>query len=209
MSHPLFFTLDGVDGAGKSTQIDLFVEWLRENRHEVVSCRDPGTTELGERLRQIVLESADVDIHPQCETLIYMAARAQLVEEIIRPALAEGKVVVSDRFLLANVVYQGYGFSLDIEQLWQVGRFATGEIEPTKTFVLDLDVDTAQARRQGTADRMERRDRDYFQRLRQGFLTEAQRQPERIYVIDANRSIAEIQSEIRRVASAVLPRNSS
>ena len=204
-SDALFFTFDGVDGAGKTTQIGLFVDWLRSLGHDVLTCRDPGTTAVGEKLRAIVLESTDeTPISPNSETLIYMAARAQLVQEIIRPALAEGKVVVSDRYLLANVVYQGYGFGLDVDQLWTVGDFATGRLNPTRTLLLDMDVTAAAARRQGKADRMEKRDVEYFERLRQGFLTESKRRPQEISVIDASQSIEKIHQDIRDAVGPLL-----
>jgi dTMP kinase len=195
---PPFFTFDGVDGAGKSTQIELFVQWLKSLGHNVVTCRDPGTTAVGEKLRSILLESTDeTPISPRSEALIYMAARAQLVHEIIRPALEAGKVVVSDRFLLANVVYQGYGFGMDVNSLWRVGDFATGELNPTKTILLDMDVSAAAARRTGKADRMEKRNLEYFEKLRAGFLTESKRRPDEIAVIDASQSIERIHQDIQ------------
>ncbi len=204
MSVSRFFSFDGVDGVGKSTQIQLCIDWLRAAGHEVVACRDPGTTPLGEQLRQIVLQGHEMRISPECETLIYMAARAQLVSEVIRPALEQGQIVMADRYLLANVVYQGYGFALDVDQLWAVGQFATGGLLPAMTIVLDLDVDAAAARRQGTADRMESRDRAYFDALRQGFLTEARRHPQSMAVVDAGRGVEEIQAEIRALLSPYL-----
>jgi dTMP kinase len=197
MPKPLFFSIDGLDGVGKSTQIRLFTQWLRDRGHTVITCRDPGSTRLGEQLRAIVLGTIDTPIDPRSETLLYMAARAQLVHEVIRPALNAGHVVVSDRYLLANVVYQGYGFSLPVDLLWQVGEFATGGLVPDKTICLDLDVDAAKARRKGAADRMEQRDTAYFQRLREGFLTEARRQPDRVAVVDAQGEIADVQQSIR------------
>ena len=109
----MFISFDGVDGVGKSTQTELFVEWLREQGQTVVTCRDPGSTELGERLRTLVLKASDIKIDAESEMLLYMAARAQLVAEVIQPALAAGQFVVSDRFLLANVVYQGHAAGLD------------------------------------------------------------------------------------------------
>src|SRR5437868_6589400 len=121
----MFFSFDGIDGVGKSTQLELFVQWLRESGRDVVSCRDPGSTELGEAIRKILLADFETPIARRSEMLLYMAARAQLVEQVIRPALARGQVVVCDRFLLANVVYQGYAGGLDVETLWNVGRVAT------------------------------------------------------------------------------------
>ena len=151
MSQSLFLSVDGVDGTGKSTQIQLLVKWLEEQGRKVVTCRDPGTTQIGEQLRALVLGQTDQEtqIGARSEALIYMAARAQLVEEIIRPALAGGQVVVADRFVLATVVYQGHGLQLGADELWVVGDFATDNLLPDKTIVLDLDVAAAAARRTG------------------------------------------------------------
>ena len=119
--------------------------------------------------------------------LLYMAARAQLVAEVIRPALAAGKIVISDRFLLANVVYQGYAGGLDVDELWRIGQTATGELEPTLTIVLDVSLEEAAKRLSRPLDRMERQGDEFNRRLRQGFLTESGRRPEQIVVIDAVR----------------------
>src|SRR5947209_2636738 len=146
MQGGLFLSLDGIDGTGKSTQCRLLAEWLREQGHEVVTCVDPGGTPVGQELRQIVLASRH-DLTPACEALLFMASRAQLVAEVIRPALDAGKVVVSDRFLLATIVYQGHAGGLDVEQLREAGRLATGGIEPARTIVLDLPAPAAAARR--------------------------------------------------------------
>ena len=139
----MFLSLDGVDGVGKSTQLALLVDWLSERQYRVESCRDPGSTELGEAIRQIVLHGLATPIHRTSEMLLYMAARAQLVEEIIRPALAAGKTVVCDRYLLANIVYQGYAGGLDVEELWSVGEVATGGLHPDLTILLDMEVRAA------------------------------------------------------------------
>jgi dTMP kinase len=135
-----------------------------------------------------------------------MASRAQLVEEVIRPALAAGKVVVSDRYLLANVVYQGHAGGLDVDLLWQVGRLSTGGLEPDRTFVLDLPLEIALARRGRPADRMESQPLEYHQRVREGFLAEARRRPERMTVIDARPSIDEVQAMLQRDVSKLLDR---
>ena len=193
----MFFTFDGIDGTGKSTQANLFCDWLKNQGKTVVHCRDPGSTKVGEQLREIVLQRGDLAIDARSETLIYMAARAQLVEEIIRPALAQGDFVVSDRYLLANVVYQAHGLGLDVDQIWEVGRFATGGLEPARTFLLDMDVAAARRRLQGDTDRMEERNMEYFQRVRDGFLAEARRQPDRIVIIAADGTENEVQDTIR------------
>ena len=133
----MFFCFDGVDGVGKSTQSRAFCQWLRELGRDVVSCRDPGSTELGEALRKIVLEDHGTPLHRRSEMLLYMAARAQLVEQVIRPALLAGKTVVSDRYLLANVVYQGHAGGLSAAQVWQVGEVAVDGLRPDLTLVLE------------------------------------------------------------------------
>ncbi len=177
MSGPWFLSFDGVDGGGKTTQIGKLADRLRSLGHQVVTCRDPGSTELGERIRDILLGSTDLAIGFRAEMLLYMSARAQLVEQVIRPALAAGQTVISDRFLLANVVYQGYAGGLDVPSLWQVGLTATGGLLPDLTFVLDIDPRRGAARRRGKADRLEQRSEEYFDQVRAGFRTEAQRDP--------------------------------
>ncbi len=206
-SNFLFFSFDGIDGTGKSTQLDLFCDWLRELGHDVVTCRDPGTTPLGEALREIVLRGT-MSIAVRSEVLMYMAARAQLVDEVLHPALQCGKTVVSDRYLLASVAYQAYGLGLKAEDIWSLGRFATDDVYPTLTFLLDISVELAADRLSSDPDRLEQRDQGYHERVRAGFLSEARNRAEsqsgRIAVIDANRSIDEIQKDIRQAASPFL-----
>jgi dTMP kinase len=201
----MFFSFDGIDGAGKSTQVRLFVEALRERGHDVVVCRDPGSTALGEKVRELLLNSGtETPIGTRSEMLLYMAARAQLVDEVIRPALAEGKVVVSDRYLLANVVYQGHAGGLEPDVIWDLGRFATGGIEPDIVFVLDIDPAAADKRFNRPLDRMENLGVEYRERLRKGFLREAERSGGRIHVVDASRDVAPIHADIWRMASKML-----
>lgn len=194
----MFISIDGGDGTGKSTQIELLGGWLRERELDVVACRDPGSTPLGEAVRAILLDRHDLDIHRRSEMLLYMAARSQLAEQIIRPALAAGKTVLSDRYLLANVVYQGYGGGLDVPTLWEVGRVATDGLIPDLTVVLDISPETTAARINRPLDRMEQQGDEFNARVRDGFLTEAARDPERIVVVDASGSIEAIQAEIRK-----------
>jgi dTMP kinase len=131
-----------------------------------------------------------------CEAFLFMASRAQLTAEIIRPALDSGRIVVCDRFLLANVVYQGHAGGLDPVQLYEIGMLATGGLEPDLTFVLDLPIEEALARRQGPPDRMESRDADFHARVRAGFRAEAKRRPERIILLDATQSIVRVHERI-------------
>lgn len=196
----MFYSFDGIDGVGKTTQIERFCQWLREQKQEVVFCRDPGTTALGEQLRQIVLSSDEqTKISPRSEMLIYMAARAQLVEEIIKPALAAGKTVVSDRFLLANIVYQGYAGGLSVEEVRTVGEVATDGISPDCTFLLDMNPSKALERLNRELDRVESRGDEYRNQLRTGFLAEAEIMGESVHVIDADREPDAIQAEIRAI----------
>jgi dTMP kinase len=200
----MFLSIDGGDGSGKSTQIELLCQWLRGQGRQVLACRDPGSTRLGEAVRDILLDRHDLDIHRRSEMLLYMAARAQLTEEVIRPALAAGKIVVADRYLLSNVAYQGYGGGLDVETLWAVGRAATGGLMPDLTLLLDMPADAAAARLNRRLDRMEQQGAAFHARVREGFLTEAARRPGEIVVIDAAGGIEQVQAEIRRAVEQAL-----
>jgi dTMP kinase len=199
----MFFSFDGIDGAGKSTQMQLFVDWLQARGLDVVTCRDPGSTLLGEQLRDILLHKSEIPICRRAEMLLYMASRAQLVDQLIQPALEQGKIVVSDRFLLANVVYQGHAGGLPVEDLWQVGQVATDRVTPARIFVLDMDVADAVRRRDREPDRMESQGREFMEGVRRGFLAEAQRRPE-IVVIDAARGIEAVQADIRAATQQLL-----
>jgi len=196
----MFISFDGIDGTGKSTQMGLLVEWLAARGQQVVQCVDPGSTQLGEAVRAILLDRHDLAIDRTSEMFLFMAARAQLVAEVIRPALAVGQTVVSDRFLLANVVYQGHAGGLDPAVLWQIGDVATGGLTPDVTILLDLPVAAADARINRQRDRMENRGVEYRERLRAGFLLEAQRRPE-IVVIDAGQSVEAVHAAIVRAVN--------
>lgn len=196
----MFFAFDGVDGAGKSTQIERFCRWLREQGRDVVVCRDPGTTPLGEKIRDLLLHRGNIAIDRRAEMLLFMAARAQLVEEVLRPALAAGKSVVCDRFLLANVVYQGHAGGLDPEVVRSVGAVTVAGILPDVTFLLDIDPQVAFERIGREHDHMEAQGLEYQQRVRDGFLREAKASPDTIFVIDAARDPDTIHAEIRTIA---------
>lgn len=192
----MFISLDGVDGGGKSTQIRLLEEFLSQHGNDVTTLRDPGGTRLGESVREILLHRHDISLEATAEMLLYMASRAQLVREQIRPALELGRTVISDRFLLANVVYQGHGGGLPVDEIWQVGRIATDGLEPDLTIILDLPVEIAMTRLGTEPDRLERRGLDYFSRVRNGFLTESRKLRNRVKVIDATDSIEAVHSQI-------------
>ncbi len=204
----MFFTFDGIDGVGKTTQMRLFCQWLEGQGADVVTCRDPGTTPLGERIRDVLLASDDqtLPIAARSEMLLYMAARAQLVDEVIRPALSAGATVISDRYLLANLVYQGYAGGLDVAEIRQVGQVATSGLTPDCTFLLDMSPTAARARMGDQLDRVESRGDDYREQLRCGFLKEASLSAGQIHVVDADRSVDEVQAELREIASEVMQR---
>jgi dTMP kinase len=199
----MFFSFDGLDGAGKTTQIDLFVEWLLGRGHEVVRCCDPGSTPLGEAVRALLL-GHDLRIDRTSEMLLFMAARAQLVDEIIRPALEQGKTVVSDRYLLANLVYQGHAGGLDVETIRSIGRAATRGCLPDLVFVLDMSPECAAGRIDRGRDRMESQGPEYDRRQRQGFLAEAARDPTHLVVVNAAREVAAVHADIRAAAERTL-----
>ncbi len=192
----LFLSLDGVDGAGKSTQVERLIAWFKQQGRVVISPRDPGSTALGEALREILLHRKEIPLSMTAEMLLYMASRAQLVREIIHPALAAGQVVIADRYLLANVVYQGCAGGENVEHIWQVGNIATGGLLPQLTIILDVPVEVALGRLSGGLDRLESRGQEYMQRVRDGFLQQAQRLGDAALVVDASQTPEEIHAAI-------------
>ncbi|MEM7476411.1 MAG: dTMP kinase [Planctomycetota bacterium] len=200
----LFLSIDGIDGCGKSTQMELLQQWLAEQGQELIRVREPGGTRLGESLREILLHKAEIPLVATSEMLMYMASRAQLVEEIIRPALAVGKTVLSDRYLLANIVYQGYGGGLEPKRIWSVGEIATGGLAPSHTFILDIEPEQALARLSSEKDRLESRGLEYMTRVREGYLKEAPKLGEAHSILDATQSIDSLQSEIRQTVGKLL-----
>ena len=200
----MFFSFDGTDGVGKSTQIELFKNWLANNGHEVLLCRDPGSTELRERLRDLLLKKHYIAIDRRSEMFLYMTARTQMVEEVIKPALAAGTTVICDRFLLANIVYQGHAGGMEADVIRQVGAVATDGIVPDLTFLLDMDVTHARGRMDRELDRIESQGLVYMEQVRQGFLAEAERFPQGIKVVDAAQDIDVIHQDIVQLAEAFL-----
>ena len=202
----MFFVFEGVDGSGKTTQLNRFVQWLIEQGHDVVTCKDPGSTELGEQLRAMLLGKHSTPIAMRTEMMMFTTARTQLVQEIVKPALAEGKTVVLDRFILSTVVYQGHAGRLDPNEILAINAIATEGLMPDLTFVLDLDINTSMKRLGDTLDRMESRGHEYFEQVRAGFIKEADRWPHAVEVVDASGTPEEIQAGIRQVTEAFLAR---
>jgi dTMP kinase len=197
----MFITLDGIDGGGKSTQVSRLCDFLRSAGHQVVAVRDPGGTPTGEAIRSLLLDS-DLSMNRRSEAMLFMAARGELVHRVISPAIQSGAVVVSDRFLLANVVYQSVASDsqdgdLLTEDLWRIGQWATGGLRPDITLLLDLPADVAMSRIDRPADRMESRGIEYLASVRQAFLCQLPHASLQTRVIDASQSPDQVHQSIR------------
>jgi dTMP kinase len=177
---------DGPDGSGKSTQMRRFLGACARTSPRVCEVREPGGTRIGERIREILLDRSNDEMKVRCEMLLYMASRAQLVEERIRPALLRGECVVADRFVSSTMAYQGTAGGLDLESIAQVGRIATGELTPDGVVVFDVDADAASRRLSPLLDRMEAKGRAFHARVREGYLEQARLWPHEYVVIDAS-----------------------
>ena len=205
MTPPRFIVLDGMDGAGKSSQIGPLAEWLASRGQSVTTCRDPGSTPVGDAIRAILLDRHDLQLAATAEMLLYMAARAQLVAEVVRPALERGEWVVSDRYLLSNVVYQGHAGGLDPAAIRAVGAVATGRLAPGLVLVLDVDLETAARRLDRPLDKLENRGDGYRQRLREGYRREAAADPAAIRLIDASGPATDVATAIRHAVADRFP----
>ncbi len=199
-----FISFEGSEGCGKSTQIRRFVDWLRAGGREVLVTREPGGTVVGEKIRHLLQHDPEAEaLTPEGELLLFAASRAQLVREIVLPALAAGIWVVADRFLDSTTVYQGVGRGLDPVAVRQINEFAVGAAVPDLTFLLDLDASTGHARALaasgGQHDRMESQPLAFFETVRRGYLDLARAEPERIAVVDASAGVEEVFASILRV----------
>lgn len=206
MSEGLFITLEGGDGVGKSTQAALLEEWLTGRGRTVVRTREPGGTDAGVEIREIVLHHRG-DIAPRAEALLYAADRAHHIATVVRPALSRGDIVVQDRYIDSSVAYQGAGRVLDAQQIRDLSLWAAEGLLPDLTILLDLDEDTARARLDSARtryDRLEAERSDFHARVRAGYLALAEQEPERFLVVDASSPVEEIAAEIRdRLAARV------
>jgi len=197
----LFISFEGGDGAGKSTQLALLAAWLREQGREVVTTREPGGTDLGRSVRELLLHGDDVD--ERTEALLYAADRAHHVTTLVRPALARGAVVLTDRYLDSSVAYQGGGRGLTAERVEELNLWAVDGLLPRLTVLLDLDPAQLPARLTGAPDRLERAGAEFHHRTRQAFLERAAAHPERFVVLDAARPVEEIAAEVRERVAAL------
>lgn len=191
MNKGLFITFEGADGCGKTTQMNLLKDYLIQNGYEVVLTREPGAKGLGEQLREILL-NYDGEVADRCESFLFLADRAQNIETIVIPAIKQGKIVLCDRHIDSTVAYQGYGRGLDLDEINSLNNIATGGIKPDLTYVFDVDVETSAKRVGDEKDRMESAGKEFFNRVRNGYLELAKKEPQRIKVIDSTRSIEEV-----------------
>jgi dTMP kinase len=198
MQRGLFITFEGTDGSGKTTQIKLAEEYMKKLDREVVLSREPGGTKVSELIRDLILSPENTGIVPLTETILYAASRAQHVEQLIKPALEAGKIVICDRFVDSSYAYQGGGRGVDLKIIADVNRIAIEGVIPDITFFLDIDPDVALQRRINAtgADRIEQENIDFHRRVYSGYKKMALLYPERIKTIDARRTIEEISSEV-------------
>jgi dTMP kinase len=201
----MFITFEGPEGSGKSTQLALLADYLRSQGHAVMTTREPGGTVIGDQIRACLHDVGNQAMTPATEILLYSASRAQLVAELIQPALQAGKTVLSDRFADSTIAYQGYGRGLDLDELAFITRFATGGLKPDLTLLFDLDVTCGLARRAEGGQEMNRMDLQtvaFHQRVRSGYHRLAATEPERWVILEAERPLELIQAEVRHLVAA-------
>lgn len=199
-----FITFEGSEGSGKSTHAKLLLKYLRNRRISAILIREPGSTKISERIRKVLLDPENKQMFDEAEMLLYMAARAQLVREIIWPELKKGKFVICDRFLDATICYQGYGGGLNINLIKLIGKFATSGVKPDLTFLLDIDVKEGLRRAGKYKDRIEQKTFSYHKRVRRGYLHLSKLEPKRIKIIPVARNRMKTQQAIRRFVDKLL-----
>lgn len=202
-SRGIFITLEGIDGCGKSTQTDLLMQKLDQEKISYIPVREPGGTAAGEAIRQVLLDNK-YDLSLQAELLLYMAARSEVTRQVIMPALKTGKIVICDRFADSTMAYQGYGGGADLGWIRSLNKQATCGTTPDLTILLDLPPEEAVKRRGGTADRMESKDIYFHRRVRAGYLEIACEEPQRLYTLDATGGIESIHAQIWHVVKSFI-----
>lgn len=201
----MFITFEGPDGGGKTTQVAMTVETLKARGHNVLLTREPGGTDIGNQIRHVLHDMKNQAMHPRTELLMYSASRAQIVEEVIKPQLAKGGLVICDRFFDSTYAYQGYGHGLDLNQLKQITEFATGGLKPDLTILLDIAPEDSLQRRLSSLDkggewnRLDAMALDFHKRVRDGYHALAAAEPKRWVVINAAQSVEKVQSDILAV----------
>jgi len=199
----LFISFEGPEGCGKTTQVRLLTDWLANEGFDVLATREPGGTRIGDQIRQVLLDPAHTEMSPAAEILLFSAARAQIVSQVIRPHLEDGGIVLCDRFADSTLAYQGYGHRLALDDLRVITRFATGGLIPDVTFYLDIPVEEGLRRKAGGDvvewNRMERKQLEYHHRVREGYLELTHLEPERWVVLNAADDVETIHRAILKV----------
>lgn len=203
MKKGLFITLEGADGCGKTTQLNLLKEYLTSRGYEIVVTREPGGKGLGEKLREILL-NYDGEVSDRCEAFLYLADRAQNIDTIIKPAINSGKIVLCDRHTDSSVAYQGYGREQNIENINMLNELAVNGVHPDLTIVFDIDTETSMARVGAEKDRLESAGIEFHKRVRNGYLEIAKKNPQRIKVVDASQTIEDVQRDVIKIIEGVL-----
>ncbi|HNT04943.1 MAG TPA: dTMP kinase [Anaerolineae bacterium] len=207
----MFITFEGPDGSGKTTQLHRLQGYLLKVGYPIVVLREPGGTDIGDQIRQVLHDPANVTMDPRAEVLLYSASRAQLTGEVIVPALRSGKMVLCDRFAESTMAYQGYGHRFDLDKLKAITAFATGGIRPDLVIYLDIEVEEGLRRKargyqagQGEWNRMDQKEVEFHRRAREGYLAMAAAEPERWFVLDATLPVEVLQRSIRRKIKGLL-----
>jgi dTMP kinase len=204
----MFITLEGPEGSGKTSHIPQLVEFLHQQGASVFPTREPGGTSIGEQIRNVLHDLRNDEMHPRTETLLYQAARAQFVEQVIRPKLEAGIVVISDRYADSTLAYQGYGHQQNLEQIRTLIDYATNGLKPDLTILLDVDVEIGLSRKENGVEwnRLDAYDVEFHQRVRQGYTALVEAEPQRWQVVDAGQTPDEVQERIRAILLAYLRR---
>lgn len=203
----MFITLEGPEGSGKTSHVPDLVAHIGERGHTVFATREPGGTSIGEQIRLVIHDLKNVEMHPRAETLLYQAARAQIVEQVIRPRLTAGEIVISDRYADSTIAYQGYGHQQDLKQVRALVGYATGGLVPDLTVLLDVDVELGLRRKTQDGSEWNRLDAytvDFHQRVRAGYLEMVKAEPRRWVVVDASPEWQRVQEALRKVVLARL-----
>ena len=203
MKKGLFITLEGADGCGKTTQLNLLKEYLTSKGYEIVVTREPGGKGLGEKLREILL-NYDGEVSDRCEAFLYLADRAQNIDTIIKPAINSGKIVLCDRHTDSSVAYQGYGREQNIDNINMLNELAVNGVHPDLTIVFDIDTETSMARVGAEKDRLESAGIEFHKRVRNGYLEIAKKNSQRIKVVDASQTIEDVQRDVIKIIEGVL-----
>ncbi|MFK8027816.1 MAG: dTMP kinase [Gammaproteobacteria bacterium] len=194
-----FISLEGIEGSGKSTQVSFVIDYLQSKNIEVVSTREPGGTLVGERIRDVLLDNQLPSMHMDTELMLMFAARVEHVKRVILPALESGQWVVCDRFYDATYAYQGYGRQIDLKRIDALKEFSVGDLAPDLTLLLDVTLDVSMERvtKRGNKDRFENEKIEFYKKVREGYLTIAKSDPDRVVIVDATGMIDEVQAEIQ------------